>query len=358
MAVTDFRTGGTFLGLLDISKEGYPSMEEGGTALLDQLIESIGSRPGVASVAASDGFPLDRRRAYLSVSPADQPSSDETGVRVDFTHATEGYFSTIGTPILQGRALLRSDDRTAPRVAVITRSFADLLWPGEDALGRQFSQVGAETPTAWTVVGVVGHVASSSATEDLPHAFIPLRQSTHPDLIIVVRSDTDPSALAGPVREAFRSVDPGLPVPGLVPAQSLVALATQEQRTSGQVAGGLGLLVLLLSAMGVHGVVALAVTNRTREIGLRIALGATRRVVIRGVFGDALRMAGPGLLAGGLLAAGTAAALRSMLLGLSPVDPISFLSVGVLLLFVVITASLAPALRASGIHPMEALRRD
>jgi putative ABC transport system permease protein len=358
MAVTDFRTGGTFLGLLDISKEGYPSMEEGGTALLDQLIESIGSLPGVSSVAVSDGFPLDRRRAYLSVSPAHQPSSDVTGVTVEYTFATEGYFSAIGTPLLQGRALLRTDDTTAPRVAVITRSFADLLWPGEDALGRQFSQAGAESPTAWTVVGVVGHVASSSVTEDLPQVFFPLRQSTHPDLIIVVRSDTDPSALAGPVREAFRSVDPGLPVPGLVPAQSLVALATQEQRTSGQVAGGLGLLVLLLSAMGVYGVVALAVANRTREIGLRIALGATRGVVIRGVLWDAIRVAGPGLLAGGLLAAGTAAAMRSMLLGLSPVDPISFLSAGVLLLFVVITSSLAPALRASGIHPMEALRKE
>jgi ABC-type antimicrobial peptide transport system permease subunit len=137
-----------------------------------------------------------------------------------------------------------------------------------------------------------------------------------------------------------------------------VTLAFQEQLTGGQVSGGLGLLVLLLSAMGVYGVVALAVTNRTREIGLRIALGATRGVVIRGVFGDALRMAGPGLLVGGLLAAGTAAALRSTLLGLSPVDPISFLSVAVLLLFVVITASLAPALRASAIHPMEALREE
>ena len=118
------------------------------------------------------------------------------------------------------------------------------------------------------------------------------------------------------------------------------------------------MLVLLLSAMGVYGVVAFAVTNRTREIGIRIAMGASRGAVIRGVLGDALRMAGPGLLVGGLLAAGTALAMRSMLLGLSPVDPISFLSAGVLLLFVVITASLGPALRASGIHPMEALRKE
>ena len=358
MAVTDFGAGGMFLGLLDISEEGYPSMDEGGANLVDRLIESVGSLPGVASVAVSNGIPLDRRRAYLSVSPAAQPGPDETGVRVDYTLATEGYFSTIDVPILQGRALLRTDDGAAPRVAVITRTFADRLWPGEDALGRQFSQVGAEPPTAWTVVGVVGNVASSSVTENLPHAFLPLRQSTDPDLIVVIRSDTDPSTLAGPVREAMRSVDSGLPTPMLVPARSIVARATQEQRSSAQIAGGLGLLVLLLSAIGVHGVVALAVTQRTREIGLRIALGASRGVVMRGVFGDALRMAGPGLLAGGLLAAATAAAMRSMLLGLSPVDPLSFLSAAALLLVVVIAASLAPALRASRIHPMDALRRE
>ncbi len=361
MAVADFRTGGTFLGFLDPSDEGYPSMAEGGSALVDRLIESIGSLPGVASVAVSTGFPLDRVRNYLSVNPAGRPSPDSTGVRVEYTLASERYFSTIGTPILQGRALLQADDETSAPVAVISRSFADRLWPGEDALGRRFSQAGAENQAhAWTVVGVVGHVASSAVTEDLPQMFVPLRQSRSPNVIILVRSDTgtDPAALAGPVREAIRSVDPGLPIPRLVPARSLVAWATQEQRTGGQVAGGLGLLVLLLSAMGVYGVVALAVTHRTREIGLRIALGASRGVVIQGVFGDALRMAGPGLLAGGLLAAGTAAALRSMLLGLSPVDPISFLSVGALLLLVVVTASLAPALKASGIHPVEALRKE
>ena len=368
MVVADFRTGGTFLGFLDPSEEGYPSMAEGGSALVDGLIESIGSLPRVASVALSTGFPLDRSRAYSSVSPAGQPSPDESGVLVEYTLASEGYFSTIGAPILRGRALLRTDDGTSAPVAVVTRSFAERFWPGEEALGRRFSEAGAaagtgdssaETPT-WTVVGIVGDVASSAVTEDLPQMFVPLRQSTDPDLIILVRSETgtDPAALAEPIREAIRSVDPGLPIPRLVPARSLVAWATQEQRTSGGIAGGLGLLVLLLSAMGVYGVVALAVTHRTREIGVRIAMGATRGAVMRGVFADALRMAGPGLLVGGLLAAGTAAALRSMLLGLSPVDPVSFLSVGALLLFVVITASLAPALRASGIHPMEALRKE
>ena len=356
MAVADFRGGGPFLGLLDISEEGYPSMEEGGTALVDRLLESVGALPGVASVAVSDGVPLDRRRHYLSVSPAERAGSEEAGVRADRTSVTEGYFPVIGLSVLQGRAILRNDDRAAPRVAVITRSLADRLWPGEDPLGRRFSHPDADGPATWTVVGVVGHVASSSAAEDVPQVFVPLRQSDHPDITIVVRSATDPSALAGPLREAVRSVDPGLPAPMLLPARFLVARATQEQRTSGRVSGILGLLVLLLSAMGVHGVVSLAVAYRTREIAVRIAMGATRGLVIRDVLRDGLRMSGPGLVVGGLLAAATAAALRSMLLGLSPVDPVSFLAAGGLLLFVVISSSLGPALKASGIQPMEALR--
>jgi predicted permease len=360
LAVTDFSSGGPFLERLKPSEEGYPSMREGGSALLDQLVESVGSLPGVASVALSGGFPMDRRGGFLSVHPAEQPGLEETGVLVDSTFATEGYFSTVGTPILRGRALLRTDDGTSDRVAVITRSLADRLWPGEDALGRQFSRAGEENPATWTVVGIVGEVASSHPTAEVPHVFFSLRQSSDPELLIMVRSNAgaDPAALAGPVIEAIRSVDRGLPTPRLVPAQIFVDRATQEQRANGIITGGLGLLVLVLSAMGVYGVVALAVTHRTQEIGVRIALGATRVAVIRRVLADALRMAGPGLLVGGLLAAGTAVGLRSMLLGLSPVDPVSFLSVGALLLLVVLTASLAPALRASGIHPMEALRKE
>jgi hypothetical protein len=205
MAVADFRTGGTFLGYLDPSEAGYPNIAEGGSALMDRLIETIGSLPGVASVALSTGFPLDRIRAYVSVNPADRPSPDSTGVTVEYIRATEGYFSTSGTPILQGRTLLRTDDMSSAPVAVISRSFADRFWPGEDPLGRQFSQAGVDH-TPWTVVGLVGHVASSAVTEDLPQMFIPLRQSRSPMFIILIRSDTgtDPAALAGPLREAIR----------------------------------------------------------------------------------------------------------------------------------------------------------
>jgi len=359
LAVADFGTSGSYVGFLDPSEVGYPSMDEGIADLIDRTEEAVGSLPGVSSVALSGGFPLDRARAPFSIT-GDGPDVADAGVRAEYTLVSEGYFSTIGTSILQGRAFRRTDDRTSDHVAVITRSVADRLWPGEEPLERRFWQVGAEGHSGWRVVAVLDHVASSSVKEDYPQVFLPLRQGNTPSFLILLRPapGVDPALLAEPVRAALRSVDPGLPPARLLPAEAWVDWATLEQRSLALMSGGLGLLILLLAAVGVYGVVALAVANRTREIGLRIAVGASQGTVVRSVVGDVFRLAGPGLALAGLLAAGVATAIRSVLLGLSPVDPLSFLSAGLLLCLVVIGASLVPALRASRISPMDALRRE
>jgi ABC-type antimicrobial peptide transport system permease subunit len=147
-------------------------------------------------------------------------------------------------------------------------------------------------------------------------------------------------------------------MPEVVPSASLVEQSTQGQRQMVVAAGGLGLLAVVLSAIGVYGVVAFAVASRTREIGLRMALGASRERVIAAVLEDALRLALPGMAGGGVLAAGVGAAARSMLLGVSPVDPVSVGAAGGVLLLVVILACLAPALKASGVRPVVALRHE
>jgi len=276
---------------------------------------------------------------------------------VEFTRVTEGYFQAIGAPVLQGRGFGPGDDEGSEPGVVVTRPLAERLWPGRSALGQQILwPAGSEEAAPRTVVGVVGRVASSRASDDWPHVFIPLRQSYAPRLMIVLRADAGASGLVEPVREVLRSVDPGLPMPRLLPGEVVVARATRDQRATGSLGGGLGLLVLVLSAMGVYGVISLAVTHRTREIGLRMAMGATRGEIVRRVLGDALRLSVPGMVVGAVLAAGTAAAVRSMLLGMSPLDPVSFLFAGGLLLVVVLGAGLGPALRASGIQPVRALK--
>jgi predicted permease len=355
---------------MDLSQQGY-STPEAGEAVLNRMTESVASLPGVTSVTVSNGIPLDLVGNFTSVSRADRP--DETGGRttVEFTLVGEEYFQTIGTPILRGRGIERTDEASSEPGVVITQALADRLWPGEEALGRQLrfsarfhqlfthrDSVNRDSAGVFTVVGVVGHVSSSRATEDWPHVFVSLRQNYRPRVMIVVKATASPAVLARSIQSAILAVDPTLPFPLVVSSESLVARSTEAQRRTAEMAAGLGLLALLLSAIGVYGVVAFAVARRTREIGLRMAIGATRGQVLEAVLRDAVRLAAPGLAVGALLAVGTAAAMRSMLLGVSPVDPISLGSAAGVLLLVVLLASLVPARRASGIDPMVALRSE
>jgi len=358
MLLVDFWARDLSSGGADLAEMGYPTVDEGG-GFMDRVIESVGNVPGVASVALADGFPLDLVGSRGWAGRADRPDESQGRVRAEVTRGSEGYFTAVGAPILQGRGFLRSDDATSEPVAVVTRSLVDRLWPGEDPLGRRLLwPAGSEGATARTVVGVAGDVASSRATEDWPQVFLPLRQDYTPHLLVVVRGAANADALSAPIRAALRGVDPGLPAPRLVPASVTLARSTQEQRAAGRVGGSLGVLILLLSAMGLYGVVALAVARRTREIGVRLALGATRGAVLRGVLGDALRLAAPGLAGGAIVAVATAAGTRSMLLGMSPVDPLSFAGAGGLLLAVVALAAFLPARRASAIQPVDALRME
>jgi ABC-type antimicrobial peptide transport system permease subunit len=176
--------------------------------------------------------------------------------------------------------------------------------------------------------------------------------------MMTIRGTGDIETLTRLIQSAILGVDPGLSFPTVVPSESLVAQSTQAQRSSAGIAGALGLLALLLSAIGVYGVVAFAVTSRTREIGLRMAVGASRRKVLWDVIRDAVRLAVPGLAVGVVLSAGAAAGFRSELFGLSPLDPVSFGAAAGLLFLVILFASLVPARRASGIDPMEALRSE
>jgi putative ABC transport system permease protein len=176
--------------------------------------------------------------------------------------------------------------------------------------------------------------------------------------MVAVRGVGDASTLGRAIQSALLDIDPGLPFPVIVPSSALVTQSTLGARVMVLTAGGLGLLALLLSAIGVYGVVSFSVSSRTREIGLRMAMGASRWRVLRGVFWDATRLAVPGLAVGALLAIGVAAVSRSQLFGLSPIDPVSFGAAAGVLFLVVLLASLVPARRASGIHPMGALRQE
>jgi predicted permease len=341
---------------IDLGQTGDEAVEDA-SVFLNRMNESVGSLPGVDSWTVADGIPLDLVGNFTSVSRADRPDETAGRVTVEFTLATEGFFETVGTPILRGRGFQITDDATSEPVVVITQGLGERMWPGEEALGKHLRlSIRTRESREYSVIGVVGHVSSSRATEDWPQVFVPLWQTFHQRIMVAVRATTDALALVRPFQSAIMAAEPSLPIPTITTSESLVTRSTEGQRMTAQMGAWFGLLALLLSAIGVYGVVAFAVTNRTREIGVRMALGATREGVLRTVLGDALRLAVPGLVIGGILAVGTGFAIRSTLLGVSPMDPISFGIVIGILVLVVLLASIVPAKRASGTNPMEALR--
>ena len=341
---------------LDLALEGYQTLDEV-EVFMRGLRESVASLPGVTSMSFSDGIPLDLVGNFTRVSRADRPDEEGGQVFVEFTRITEDFFPTIGTPILRGRGVEFMDQASSEPVAVITQALADQLWPEEDALGRRLRfRLAGESKVAFTVIGIVGRVGTSQPSRDEPHVFVALRQQFQSRILVAVRGDSNPAVLAESLRSAVAAADSGLPVPPIVTSESLVARSTESQKLSAAAASGLGVLALILSAIGVYGVIAFAVANRTREIGLRMALGATRERILGAILVDAVRLALPGLLVGIFLAAGLAVVIRSELFGLAPLDPISFGVPMIVLFAVVLLASLLPARRASGIQPMDALR--
>jgi len=261
--------------------------------------------------------------------------------------------------VLRGRGIEPTDTSSSERVVVVSRRLAERLRPGGDALGRQLRlRIGREKDGApHTVVGMTPDVASSRPAEDWPQVFVALAQHyAPPRLCLLVRGERDPAALTRSVRSAILAVDPRFVVPSAVTSRALVERSTEPQRITAVSAGALGAVGLFLSAFGVYGLVAFVVSRRTREFGLRMALGATRGQILRAILRDGIRLALPGLAVGALAAGGLMLAMQSMLLGVAPLHPVAFGLTALVVLAVVLMACAVPASRAAGVDPAAALR--
>jgi predicted permease len=353
-----FEPVGLYTVRINLTQEGMETRELA-EPFLQRVRESVGSLPGVTAVSIADGLPLDLTGNFTGVSPASESEPEAGRIQVEFTLADEGFFETIGTPVLQGRGFEAGDDSSSEPVAVVTEALADRLFHGENVLGRRVrSGAAREGPQEYTIVGVVPDLASSRPTEEWPNIFLAFGQNFYPRIRVNVRGRGDPLVLSTAIRDALLSIEPNLAFPVVESSESLIERATRNHRFSVRAAGGLGVLALLLAAIGVYGVVAFAVSSRTREIGLRMAMGATRGEVLRQVLRDGVLLALPGLLLGGFAAVGVSLAFRAQFFGLSPLDPVSFLAAAGVLFAVVLVASISPARRASAIDPMRALRME
>ena len=284
-----------------------------------------------------------------------QPQPNENmSIRLNLVGAQ--YFEAMQIPILAGRSLQDGDERRLARNVVVNEAFAQKYWPGQDPLGRRVDQ-----GSGWmTVVGVVQTGKYSQISEDpVPLIFQPVgRERAMGDFTLHVRTTGDPLALTGALRRAFEQTSADLPFLDVRTMTESMQAAVFVQKIGAFMLAGFGAMALLLSAIGVYGVMAYTVSQRTREIGVRVALGAGRRDVVGLVIGRAMRLAGLGLGLGLLAALGAGRLLASQLLGVSGSDPLTFASIGVLLGAVALVASWLPARRAARVDPMMALRYE
>jgi predicted permease len=342
---------------VDLALEGYD--EDSWAPFQRRLLEAVGAIPGVEQASLSIDLPLDLGSHGTAAYPEGWTGAEgRSGLGVDFNHVSPGYFASLGIGVLEGRAFTDIDDAGSERVVIVSRTFAERVWPGESALGRRVRVFGESDDTR-TVVGVVGDVKNQIITEvPEPFVYVPLWQAVRPTTNVVVRAPGGIDVVAGPLRDAILTVDPTLSLTPVLALERYTSIGILPQRLAAGITTSLGLFALLLSALGIYGVVAFAVSRRTREIGVRMALGAGRASVMRGVVWGGLALAFPGLVVGAAAALGVGYLLRFLLLGLSPTDPVALGAVAAVLVGVVVVASLAPARRASTIEPVEALRAE
>ena len=327
--------------------------EERGRLLFAQLLDDVTLLPEVASASFAMrrpiGVSLNPRRIDV---PGFEPPADQPELLVDANAIDTTYLATVDIPILRGRDFLRSDDR-GPPVSIVNRTMAERFWRGRNAVGQQFFMDG-------DAVQVIGIAANSRhlIQDDAPmaHFYLPLAQNYSPRAQLLVRSDADPLALRSQIQEAVDGLDPNLPPIDLVTPRETIDASLLPQRVAASVTATLGLIGLLLAALGVYGIVLHAVSRRTKEIGIRMALGSSATAAVGLVLNAGMKLVIGGVVLGTTLSLAAAPLLRSFLVGVRPADPLTIGTTVATFLTIASIACLIPARRATKIYPTTTLR--
>jgi putative ABC transport system permease protein len=336
-----------------------------GQALLERVLDAVRAVPGVVDAALTSQLPLSGDNESYGVAFESATGADPQSAGGAFRYTvTPTWFETMGIPLKRGRLLGPEDRRDGPQAILINESFAARRFPGRDPVGERVRigpYISRPDLPSGTIVGVVGDVKQASLASPSPDAFyVAMGQWMWIDDVqsIAVRTAADPAALVPSVREAVWSVNPTLPLERITTMSALVA-ASEAQRTFAlRIFAAFGLAALLLAGIGVYGVIEARVAERTREIGLRSALGATPARLAALVVGQGLALTVIGMAVGVAAAAGATQAIASLLFGIEPFDLATYGVVVVLLLAVAFVACYAPASRAARIDPLEALRQE
>ena len=328
---------------------------------LQEVLQQLSALPGVSAVGIGGGnTPFGGARNARSFEVQGRVSTAGEAPTAELGSATTGLFRTLGTPLVRGREFADTDDENGEKVALIDQTAAEKFFANEDPTGQQirFAQFGPTQP--WRrIVGVVARTRGDGLDAPYtPHIFMPARQVPLNPMMFYIRTSADPDALAEPVRRAIQSVDPDLPVFGVRSLRGVIAESLAARRFAMRVLGAFAATALLLAAIGIYGVMAYFVSQRSREIGVRMALGAQRSDVLKLVVRQGMALALSGVLAGFLAALVLTRFMTGLLFAVSAYDPIALASITVLLATVALVANLLPARRASMVDPIVALRYE
>ncbi len=332
---------------------------------LNTKLEQI---PGAKAVGLSTDLPLETRmESALTVDGYRPPPGAGSGLNA-FSFVLGNYFQAMGIPLLRGRVFTPMDDENGQKAVIISQALADKFFAGRDPIGGRLKLGTAGGTSPWTtVVGVVGNVKLFGLEDDpLPHTYMPYLQHT-PDelkggtaqtLIMTVRTAGEPASAAASLRSTVWSLDRQVPVTDVRTMQQVIGQSTAPRRFNLVLVGSFAVAALLLAAVGLYGVISYSVSQRTHEIGVRMALGARRGDVLRMVLGSGLTLVSIGVAAGLAGALAASRLLTSYLFAVSPSDPATFVGVALVLAAIALLASMAPALRAARVDPMIALREE
>jgi len=352
-----FRRNDRFVMSFDLSVSGYN--EQRGDRFQREVLRRVRELPGVRSASMAFPLPLDYESSasHVFVAGKTEQGTQETD-RVWSARVDPGYFSTMGTAMVEGREFTDYDDAHAPAVVIVNQTMAKRYWQSENAIGREI-RLGGRTGTSARVVGVARDGKYVTLGEaPAPALWMPLRQNYSPWVRIAVETVGDPAAELGVVRKEIRRMDPNVAVFGEQTMNDFLKRALNLAETEAYLGTTFGIVALVMAAVGLFGVMSFSVAQRTRELGIRMALGARRSDVLRLVLRQVLRFAGAGIAAGTLLGLGLAQVVRSLLYGISPYDAQVLLATAVILTLVALAASCIPALRATEVDPLVALRYE
>jgi putative ABC transport system permease protein len=331
-------------------------------ALYHNALERLGNVAGVEAAGLVRTVPMGGAADSTGIRIPGRVRSDfKENPYAEYTIVSPGYFSAVGTPILRGRDFSESDTADSVPVTIISSAMAKKYWPGEDPIGKQLGPGSARYAVS-TIVGIAADVKHLSVREEPgPEMYVLYNQKPWPSLLTMqfaVRTKFDPASVAAGAREVIRSLDADLPIAKVNSLATLLDASMSQPRFTMLLLAGFGVLALALASVGIYGVVSYAVAQRTREFGIRLALGAQRGRMFGMVLGQGTRVAGLGIVLGLAAAGAVTRVMTSLLFGVEPVDPLSFVGVPLLLMGVALLACYLPARRATRVDPMVALRYE